>query len=168
MKKLSALFLSLLLLAGCSNAASQEKLKIETYKTMYTDILNASAFKTSSDYFSVSASINDMGNGTYRYDVIVDEAKVAMYDVEILLIQDDGSLVISDKMMPSVGIFEGLTYYMIPYQANAEANYVKGFGLNGISSLVPIRLKMVVRWKDAQTKAFEEYFQFTLTPAVPA
>ncbi len=166
MKKLIALFLSLILMTGCSNTASQDKLKLETYKTIYTDILNATGLKTSSDYFSVSASIHDQWNGTYRYDVIVDEAKIAMYDVEILLIQDDGSLVVSDKMMPSVGIFEGLTYYMIPYQVNAEANYVKGFGLNGISALVPIRLKMVVRWKDALTKEYKEYFQFTLTPVV--
>ena len=166
MKKLSILFLSLILLAACSDSAAQDKMKIESYKTMYTDILNATGFKSSSDYFSVSASLNDLGGGSYRYDVIVDEAKVAMYDVEILLIQDDGSLVISDTMMPSVGIFEGLTYYMIPYQVNTKANYVKGFDLNGISSVVPIRLKMVVHWKDAQTKEFKEYFQFTLNPEV--
>lgn len=164
MKKLSALFLCLILLAACSNTASQDRLKIETYKTMYTDIFNAISFKSRSDYFSVSATLNDLGNGTYRYDVIVDEAKVAMYDVKILLIQDDGSLVISDKMMPSVGIFEGVTYYMIPFQVNTDANYVKGFGLNGVSSLIPIRLKMVVQWKDALNKVTKEYFEFTLNP----
>jgi len=166
MKKLSLFFLVLILMSGCASGISADQLKIETYKTMYTDILNATGFKTASDYFAVNAVLSDLGSGSYRYDVIVDEAKVAMYDVEILLIQDDGSLVISDTMMPSLGIFEDKTYYMIPFQVNTEANVVQGIDLNGLSSALPIRLKMVVQWKDANNAVFKEYFQFELN--VPA
>lgn len=162
MKKIIVLFLSLVMMSGCTNAAQQERLKFESYKALYTDVLNAKDLKTSSFFFYIEYSVTDLGNQTYRYDVIIDRPQVAMYDVEILLIHDDGSLVISETMMPSVGIFEDKTYYMIPNQINKPANYVQGFALNGISNMRPIHLKMVVSWKDASTKQIKEYFDFTL------
>jgi len=155
--------MSLILLTACSSTAKADQLKIETYKTMYTDVLNASGFINSSTFFTVTPSVNALTDSTYRYDVILDDPKVAMYDVEILLIRDDGSLVISESMMPSVGIFEGKTYTMIPHQTNTSANFVQGFDLNGISATIPIKLKMVVQWKDASNNPFKEYFQFDLT-----
>ncbi len=162
MKKTLTLMMVLILLSSCSNTATQDRLKIESYQTFYTDIFNASLFKTNSDYYSITVSLSDLGNSSYRYDVIIDEPKVAMYDVHILLIQDNGALVISDTMMPSIGIFEDITYYMIPNQVNPETHYVKGFGLNGLSSTVPVHLKMLVFWKDALNKTSKEYFDFML------
>ncbi len=162
MKKIFVLFLCFIMMSGCTNATQQEKLKFEAYKTLYTDLLNAKDLKTSSTHFYIGQSVTDLGNQTYRYDVIIDRPQVAMYDVEILLIHDDGSLVISESMMPSIGIFEDKTYYMIPNQINKPANYVQGFALNGISKMRPIHLKMVVSWKDALTKVYKEYFDFTL------
>lgn len=155
-----------MLLGACSSSTKADQLKFDTYTTMYTDLLNATGFKTSSTYFTLTPTLTDIGGSVYRYDVIIDEPKVAMYDVKILLIQDDGSLVISDNMMPSIGIFEGKTYYMIPFQVNKDANYVQGFDLNGVSSTLPVRLKMVVQWKDNLNNEFIEYFQFELTPSV--
>ncbi len=157
----------LILFSGCSNAVTQDQLKIETYQTYYTDIFNATLFKTSSDYYSIAVSSNDLGNSSYRYDVIIDQPKVAMYDIHILLIQDDGSLVISKTMMPSIGVFEDITYYMIPNQINADAHYVKGFNLNGLSSTIPIHLKMLVSWKNALNKTSKEYFEFMLDVIPP-
>jgi len=168
MKKALLLLMSLILMSGCSNSAQLDEIKIDTYKSMYTDILNASDFKSSSEYFSIEASLNDMGDASYRYDVIIDQAKVAMYDVDILVIVDDGSLVISDKMMPSVGIFEDITYYMIPYQVNTAEHYVQGIALNGLSESLPVRVKVLVKWKDDLNKAFIEYFDFSLVlPITP-
>ncbi|NTW95710.1 MAG: hypothetical protein HGB31_03725 [Erysipelotrichaceae bacterium] len=162
MKKVLPILFALVLMSGCSNSAQLDQIKIDTYKSMYTDILNASDFKTSSQYFSIEASLTDLGDSSYRYDVIIDEAKVAMYDVDILVIQDNGSLVISDKMMPSIGVFEDVTYYMIPYQVNTLAHYVKGIALNGISESLPVRLKVLVKWKDDLNKPYIEYFDFNL------
>jgi hypothetical protein len=51
---------------------------------------------------------------------------------------------------------------MIPNQVNSEAHYVKGFDLNGVSSVVPVHLKVVVIWKDALNKSYKEYFDFNL------
>lgn len=163
MKKIIVLILSLFLVSGCSGITTADKLELETYKSMYTDIFNATSFKTSSNYFSIGTSLTFLSEANYRYDVVIDAPKVAMYDVEILLIQDNGSLVFSQTMMPSVGIFEDKTYYMVPYQVNPKANFEKGFALNGISVSAPVRLKMAVSWKDALNKQYKEYFDFTLS-----
>lgn len=163
MKKMLLFLIGLILMSGCTNGAALDQIKIDIYKSMYTDILNATSFKTSSSYFLLTTSLSDLGDTTYRYDIIIDEAKVAMYDVSILAIQDDGSLVISENMMPSVGIFEDVTYYMIPYQVNKTAHYVQGFALNGVSVTLPIRLKILVKWKDALNREYSEFFNFSLT-----
>lgn len=168
MKKALLFLMSLVLMSGCSNSAQLDQIKIDTYKSMYSDILNAPEFKTVSEYFSIESSLNDLGDSSYRYDVIVDQAKVAMYNVKILVIVDDGSLVINDNMMPSVGIFEDITYYMIPYQVNTTAHYVEGIALNGVSLSLPVRLKVLVKWKDDLNKSFIEYFDFSLNiPVAP-
>lgn len=162
MKKLSALVLVLVLLAGCSNTAAQDKNKLETYKTMYTDILNSTSFKSSSTFYTITASLTALSDTEFRYDLIIDRAMVAMYDIHILVIQDNGSLVISDQMMPSIGVFENLTYTMIPNQINKEDNFVEGFGLNGVSAMRPIRLKMVIQWKNALNVTTKEFIAITL------
>jgi len=162
MKKLVLICL-ICLLTACQNTAQLETAKYNLYKTYYTDIFNQSTFTQTSLYFEIAVSRQVIGTNLYRFDVIIDQAKVAMYDVEILVIVDNGSLTVSDTMMPSVGIFEDDTYNMIPYQSNNDLHYVKGFGLNGVSSEVITHLKVLVMWKDyTKVTQFKEYLEFIL------
>jgi hypothetical protein len=162
MKKLGLICL-ICLLSACQTTTQMDAAKTNLYKTYYTDIFNQADFTQSSEYFEISASRQVVTTNTYRFDVIIDQAKVAMYDVEILVILDNGSLTISDTMMPSVGIFEDDTYNMIPYQSNNASNYVKGFGLNGLSSETITHLKVLVMWKDStKVTQFKEYLEFIL------
>ena len=153
-----------LLLAGCNQSDIVLKEKYETYKLHYQSILNTTQFKTSSEHFSIEASLVKLSDGQYRYDVFVDEPKIAMHDVEILAIVDNGLLLVSDKMMPSVGLFEDESYRLIPYQVDVDLGYHKGFNLNGIVDTDKINLKVVVMWKDYfEIKTEREYFSFDLS-----
>ena len=153
-----------LLLAGCNQSDIVLKEKYETYKLHYQSILNTTQFKTSSENFSIEASLVKITDGQYRYDVFVDEPKIAMHDVEILVIVDNGLLLVSDKMMPSVGLFEDESYRLIPYQVDVDLGYHKGFNLNGIVDTDKINLKVVVMWKDYfEIKTEREYFSFDLS-----
>jgi hypothetical protein len=165
-KFLLSLFLSVLLVA-CSNNEILLQEKYETYKLHYQSILNTTQFKNTSDNFSISSELTRLSDGSYRYDVYVDEPRIAMYDVEILVIVDDGLLLISDEMMPSIGIYEDSEYYLIPYQINSDLGYQKGFNLNGIVSTDTVNLKVLVMWKDYfKIKTEREYFSFDLPPVV--
>lgn len=146
MKKITLLLLTLLL-SAC-NQTSLEESQYEAYKTMYQNILNTTTFLSSSNYFDMSAQLTRIESGEYRYDVFIDGAKIAMYDVEVLVIVDEGLLMVSDQMMPSVGIYGSEEYNMIPYQVNTDLNYVKGINLNGILNDSKAILKIQVTWKD--------------------
>lgn len=161
MKKGLILLLTILILAGCSS--SVDEVKYQIYKTTYQSILNSTTFQSASENFNISASISDLGNNQIRYDVFLDQPKIAMYDVEILAIVDTGLLVISDQMMPSVGIFEDVEYHLIPYQVNADAGYPAGFNLNGISDQRALTIKVLVTWKDYfKIRSYKESFKFDL------
>lgn len=163
MRKYGIGFLICILLVGCSKSEIIVKEKFESYKLNYQSILNTTQFKSSSRNFGISSSITDLNDGTFRYDVFVDEPNIAMYDVEILVIVDNGLLLISDDMMPSIGIYEDAEYYLIPYQVNTELGYQKGFNLNGIVNSDTMNLKVLVMWKDYfKIKTEREYFSFDL------
>lgn len=162
MKKGLTLFVLLVLLVGCTS--STEEVRYQIYKTTYQSILNTTSFLSSSENFSINASASDLGNGQVRYDVFLDEPKIAMYDVEILAIVDTGLLVVSDQMMPSVGIFETSEYNLIPYQVNAETGYPAGFNLNGLTDANTLTIKVLVTWKDYfKIRTFKESFKFDLS-----
>ena len=153
-----------LLLAGCNQSDIVLKEKYETYKLHYQSILNSTQFKQTSSNYNISTSLTALSDGNYRYDVFVDEPKIAMHDVEILAIVDNGLLLVSDKMMPSVGLFEDESYRLIPYQVDVDLGYHKGFNLNGIVDTDKINLKVVVMWKDYfEIKTEREYFSFDLS-----
>ena len=152
-----------LLLAGCNQSDIVLKEKYETYKLHYQSILNSTQFKQTSSNYNISTSLTALSDGNYRYDVFVDEPKIAMYDVEILAIVDDGLLLISDEMMPSIGIYEDSEYHLIPYQVDAELGYQKGFNLNGVVNQNKVNLKVLVMWKDYfKIKTEREYFNFVI------
>ena len=164
MRKLIVALMIALFLSACQNEAQILQEKYERYKLHYQSILNTTQFKTSSEHFSIEASLVKLSDGQYRYDVFVDEPKIAMHDVEILAIVDNGLLLVSDKMMPSVGLFEDESYRLIPYQVDVELGYHKGFNLNGIVESDKINLKVVVMWKDYfEIKTEREYFSFDLS-----
>lgn len=163
MKKIWITLILSLLLTAC-NSVSNEEEQYELYKTMYQNILNTTSFLQSSNHFSVSATLEVIEEGKYRYDVFIDEAKVAMYDIEILVIVDEGLLVISDQMMPSIGIYGSKEYSMIPYQVNADLNYMEGFNLNGVINDRRALLKIQVSWKDYfKIRSYKENFEIEVS-----
>lgn len=164
MRKIIVGLMIALFMTACQNDAQILQEKYERYKLHYQSILNTTQFRSESDLFSIEASIVELSNGQYRYDVFVDEPLIAMHDVEILAIVDNGLLLVSDQMMPSIGIFEDVTYRMIPYQVDVALGYHKGFNLNGIVNDSKINLKVVVMWKDYfEIKTERQYFDFDLS-----
>lgn len=163
MKKIIVYLLMILLMTGCSNSSSVYNTKLQRYNAYYTTILNNDAFQAGSDHFDISSVISKLSETQYRYDVYVDGPRIAMYDVQIMVIENNQTLEISKSMMPTVGIFDDIEYDLIPYQVNMSEGYVKGFNLNAVVANPSVSLKVLVVWKDyAKVNQYREYFSFSL------
>ena len=161
------LILTLLLLSSCANNRNQST-SFDVYRIHYQSILNNPIFNDArSDFFNIEAYIQELSANQYRFDVFIDQPKVAMYDVVVLAIVDDGLLVVSERMMPSLGIFESSEYNLIPFQVDTQRGFFKGFNLNGVVDREPIQLKVLVIWKDYfKIRTFREFIEFNLSTRI--
>lgn len=163
MKKISILILILFLIQGCSITEKKERNdSVELYHTYYNAILDQDKFSKDSPYFSISASIDEVKD-EYVYEVIVDDAKIAMYDVKILVVENQKQYDKENKMMPSAGIFDDKTYKLIPNQSRTEEGYVSGFQLLGELDEDHVDLDILVIFTDyRKLETYREFIEFTL------
>lgn len=162
MKRVFLCFLSLLLLAGCTkkdeNSISEEKL--DKYASYYRSVLDAENFEAASRYFDIYTEFHTGEDGTVLYYVYLDNAQIAMYDVEVIAVENMQPYQETD-MMPTKGIFEDQKFSMIPYQYNVNAGYVKGFAISGDVAGPDVQLNIMVVWKDStRLNSFREFFEF--------
>jgi len=158
-KKLIAASLSALLLTGC---APKNTTDVTRYETYYRAIEENTKFLSSSENYTVSAEMTQWDDGTYRYYVIFDEPKTAMYDIVIMAVEDGRPYEEAVKMMPSSGVFDAPSS-MIPGQINSKSGYVKGVIVSGECEEDSIDLDFMVEWKDKGKKdTVREFLSFTL------
>lgn len=150
-----------MLLSGCS--AAQPGTDVSKYESYYRAIEENTKFITHSEYYSISAEMAAIEDGTYRYYVIIDEPTAAMYDIVIMTAENGLPYEETVKMMPSSGIFDA-TSSMIPNQVNSKAGFVKGIIVSGECDTDSIDLQLLIEWKDKSRKqTTREFVGFTLT-----
>ena len=162
MKRLLYIGLALVLLCGCAKqddeSISEEKM--DKYASSYRTVLEAENFEGASRYFDIYADFHENEDGTLIYYVYVDHAQIAMYDVEVIAIENMQPYQ-ETEMMPTKGIFESQKFSMIPYQYNIDAGYVKGFAISGDYEGDELQLNVMVSWKDStRLKTSREFFEF--------
>ncbi|MDD2591683.1 MAG: hypothetical protein PHP11_00705 [Erysipelotrichaceae bacterium] len=164
MRKILTILLLLILLMGCSdNNESSDSIKLENYAYIYQTITDNDTFNTTTEHFDMNVVMSQIDDQNYRYDIIIDDPKVAMYDIKMMAVENNIDYSLANKMMPSIGIFDEEEYNMVPYQINTELGYVKGLIISGKTDAPVVNLKIRITWKD-YTKVFEskEYFNLTV------
>ena len=161
MKKYLIPIAACLILTGC-NSGSGKKGDVSRYETYYRTIEENTKFLEGSEYYAISAEMTQWDDGSYRYYVIFDDPKIAMYDIVIMAVEDDRPYEEALKMMPSSGVFDASSS-MIPNQVNSKAGFVKGLIVSGECEDDEIELSFLVEWKDKSKKnTFREFLRFTL------
>lgn len=169
MKKIMAIVVVLLLIVGCSNRNDQyyeEKLK--KYEAYWNVLLNEDKFQTQSRNFDIEAELIKNGE-TYEYYISIDNPKIAMYDVEVMVVENkmpfDGNV----EMVPSAGIFENDTYTLIPNQVREDKGFKKGILLGKLDVSEPkINIRVLVIWKNyTKLESKREVFEFNLEYVEP-
>ena len=162
MKKMITCLLALMMLCGCKqqdeNIVSEEKLA--KYSSYYRTVLENENFESGSRYFDIYAEFHKSEEDSVIYYVYLDNAQIAMYDVEVIAIENMEPYQES-QMMPTKGIFEDQKFSMIPYQYNVNAGYVKGFAISGDVDAKDVQLNIMVTWKDStRLNVSREFFEF--------
>ena len=149
MKKIIILITSLLLCFGCAPTISNNvanSTDLIRYQDMVELIRSYNDFLPKSEYFNISTDVTKIDDG-YRYYVFLDNPRIAMYDVEALVIEQDVDY--NKNMAANLGIFESEEYHMVPNQENSELGYISGFSMSAISDKPNIKLYVLVQWKNA-------------------
>lgn len=156
MKKLLSFTLCSLLLCGCmSNHDKNEKEYNEKYENYMGFIIDNSKQVTTNLPFKWTFNMVKTDDG-YSYDVKISEPKVAMYNIQMIVA--DISEISASQVSPSIGIFEGVQYNMIPNQVNTEKGFFEGIGINGVSPKEKFTLNCMVVYKDRNQTDNYVYF----------
>ncbi len=149
-------------LGGCTLFDQEDKVltqKMQRYQAYYTSIFDNDRFIDYSDFYDIEFFLNELPDRTYRYDLIIDNPRIAMYDVEVMIVENDTDPEDIDKMMPNAGIFEDAEYNLVPFQFNSDKGYRKGIALSGIVDQPVVTLRVMVAWKDyAKVNSTREFF----------
>ncbi len=155
MKKLICVLL-ILFLAGCTVDPKQEADPNASYLDMIDLINEYDSFGTVSNHFDISAELAKIDSG-YRFYVYIDNARVAMYDVEVMAIEKGVDY--RKQMAANLGIFDSNTYNLVPNQANPAKGYYEGIVVSGVSQNSACELYILVQWKNRElSKYYREYF----------
>lgn len=160
MFKRAIILLLVALLASCTNNASSilEEENFSRYQTYYTSIFDNDRFIREPSNYVLDVVFTQVEN-KYRYDIIIDQPIVAMYDIEVMVVENDQPFERIDKMMPSFGVFESNKTNMIPYQVNIEKGYAKGIVVSGLVDVGVVELKIMIGWRDySKLNSFREFF----------
>lgn len=160
MKRLLTVLLCLFL-TGCSSSGTSSK-ELTLYQEEYAKILENTSYVVSSDAYSLDGEMSRQEDGTYTYVLVLDQARQAMYNVKMMAVENDTAYADTDKMMPSIGIFDG-PYAMIPGQVNTDEGYVKGLAASGSVEESSVDLKILISWTDEDSsETYEDFYHVTL------
>ena len=162
MKRILSILLILMMLCGCAkqdeNTISEEKM--DKYASYYRTVLETENFEGASRYFDIYVDFHKNEEGALIYYIYIDNAQIAMYDVEVIAVENMQPYQ-ETEMMPTKGIFESQKFSMIPYQYNVNAGFVKGFAISGDSESDELQLNIMVCWKDStRLNSYREFFEF--------
>ena len=163
-KKILNVLLIGLLLCGCTRNSKDNlnQAGIETYETYYTEVISNGHYTETSQYFTLSYEMIRVEDGSYRYYIILDDPKIAMYNVMMIDVENGVSYQECETMVPSFGIFEDRVS-LVPGQVNYEEGYVKGISISGQSDKDTMDLLILVRWKSSDGTQMSAYIQHTVS-----
>lgn len=152
--------LCVLLLGACSKNNTADKDFENTYNSFVESIRDNNGVESKDLPFSHSMEVTKTEDGLYHYKITVDNPKIAMYSLQMLVL--DKSIDDEKNMFPCIGIHpEEPSYSMIPFQENIDNQFMKGIILEGETQSPKFTLNIEVSWKDyAKVKTSTVFFNY--------
>ena len=159
MKIWKIILLMLIFLVGCEKAEESDLL-LDKYKAAYGDLVSSDKFNSSSAYFDIETVVNKIEIGKFRIDTIIDNPKVAMYNVQVIAEINSNGIQQYEEVLPSLGIVDQSHYHLIPFQVNKDEGFYGGLVISGVSEKSEGEVILKINWTDyAETKSYEEFIE---------
>lgn len=160
MKKYKIILLGLIFLIGCSKGPGKDDLLLDKYKAAYSDLVSNDKFVSTSSFYDVETVVNKIKDNKFRVDTIIDNPKVAMYNIQIIAEIDSTGVEQYEDVVPSLGIVDQTAYNLIPFQVNQDEGFYGGLVVSGISDNSQGEVILEIIWTDyAGTKSYQEYIK---------
>ena len=159
MKRILILIVSLFLLCSCNSANSRTDLE-EKYVNLVESLSEHTEFTTFSNHFTITTDISQINDSSYRYFVIVDNPRVAMYGVEIVAVEK--GINYTNNMAANVGVLSETSYNLIPGQVRVDKGYVAGLTVSGVSASSSPVIDVLVQWHSKDQNVVQEFFEFQI------
>ena len=163
MKRSICFLLLLMILSGCRGDSSSARRMTaeERYLDLVELLQSQEVLREHSNAFDLSGEIVPITDG-YRYYVFIDNARIAIYDIEALACEDNVDY--TTQMAASVGIFEENEYHMVPNQSNPDKGYVSGLVISGVSKDPEVDLRILIQWENKErTNNTRAYYRLHLS-----
>lgn len=159
MKIWKIILLMIIFLVGC-DSPQESDLLLDKYKAAYGDLVSSDKFNSSSAYFDIETVVNKIEIGKFRIDTIIDNPKVAMYNVQVIAEINSNGIQQYEEVLPSLGIVDQSHYHLIPFQVNKDEGFYGGLVISGVSEKSEGEVILKINWTDyAETKSYEEFIE---------
>ena len=160
MKKLKIVLLMLIFLVGCTNKTEKNDLLMKKYEAAYSDLVSNDKFASSSSFYDIETVVNSYENDKFRIDTIIDNPKVAMYNVIVIAEINSIGVKQYEEVLPSLGIVDQSIYNLIPFQVNQDEGFYAGLVVSGISERAKGEVIVEIAWTNyAETKSYQEFLK---------
>ncbi|WP_416326512.1 hypothetical protein [[Eubacterium] hominis] len=153
----------LVLLCGCSGKSKKEEESMKNYETFINAVMNNKGNVSKTIPFDYKLIQQKQADGSYKYEVIINNPRVAMYDIQAIAI--DQAVDSNTNIYPCLGLVGDdidHAYSMLPFQAYPDLDYWQGIILDGISKEKQFTLNVLVSWSDAtRTNKFNAFFNLS-------
>lgn len=160
MRKLMILCLcALFILSGCSSSQLKEEQQ-KIYHGFKDALLDNGDLISGNIPFSYDIEVEEK-DGKYVYTVIVHDTKVAMSNIQMMILNPADAN--KDIDTATIGIFDEIKYNMIPNQENEKDGYYKKIQLQGSSEEKDFKVYATLSWKDSnQLIQYQVFFSFNV------
>lgn len=149
---------SLLILSSCTTSTNNQE-SMKNYES-YIDAITKNKGVESKDLpFDYKLNVYKQKDDTYQYELLISNPRVAMYNIQALALNADIDSNIN--IHPCLGLLgeDSLEMFnLVPYQSNPNANFYKGFSLEGVSQKEQFTLQVMITWKDRTLLKDERVF----------
>lgn len=151
MRKFAVLcLLIIMMLSGCSNTNSDDKESMKTYESFIDAVVTNQGVESKIIPFDYKLNVYKQEDSTYQYEVIITNPRSAMYHIQAIAVNP--AIDSNTNVHPCLGLLgddANMLFNMVPFQANPDKGFYRGFTLEGVSNESQFTLYVMVTWKDS-------------------